>query len=350
MSRPNRMRDLGRVAQFYQNHRELGKKYTVKHFLEEGIPKSTVYSVLKRVDDGETLERQPGSGRKAKKMTQSKISNVKRDLEDKVGSSVRVLARKYKISKSYLHRVVANKCGLTYYRRKRASLQTEAQKTKIKSRCMRLYRGPLASSARAEIVMDDESYFGFSGSEYARNRGFYSSDKSNCPPDVQYARKQKFPPRIMVWLAISPRGLSTPFIMEKGCMDGQTYLENCLRGRLVPFLDEKHPDRNILFWPDLASCHYHKDVTAFLEASGIPFVKKEDNPPNMPTIRPIETVWALLKQKVYEGNWTALSKQQLAGRIRRKIKEVDIEVVRTLLERVPGHLRLVGREGADALI
>ncbi|XP_043220341.1 uncharacterized protein LOC122380875 [Amphibalanus amphitrite] len=93
-----------------------------------------------------------------------------------------------------------------------------------------------------------------------------------------------------------------------------------------------------------------KTLSPFLEASGIPFVKKEDNPPNMPAIRPIETVWALLKQKVYEGNWTALSKQQLAGRIRRKIKEVDIEVVRTLLERVPGHLRLVGREGADALI
>ena len=84
------MRDLERVAQFYQNHRELGKKYTVKHFVAEGISKSTVYNVLKRIDDGETLERRPGSGRKAKKMTQSKINNVKRDLEHKVGSSVSV--------------------------------------------------------------------------------------------------------------------------------------------------------------------------------------------------------------------------------------------------------------------
>ena len=65
-----------------------------------------------------------------------------------------------------------NKCGLTYYKRKKASLQTAAQKGKIKSRCMRLYRGPFSSRTVIDIVMDDESYFGFSGSEFARNRGF----------------------------------------------------------------------------------------------------------------------------------------------------------------------------------
>ena len=102
----------------------------------------------------------------------------------------------------------------------------------------------------------------------------------------------------------------------------------------MPFLKGQHPENNILFWPDLASCHYHREVTAYLDASGISFVRREDNPPNMPSIRPIEAVWALLRSKVYEGNWTALSKHQQASRIRRKERQVDVAVARTLMERV----------------
>ena len=67
----------------------------------------------------------------------------------------------------------------------------------------------------------------------------------------------------------------------------------------------------------------------------------------MTGIRPIETLWGLLKEKVYEGNWTALSKLQRSGRIRRKVREVDVETVRTPLKRVRGNLRRVGRHGAD---
>ena len=66
-----------------------------------------------------------------------KIFEVKRDIEHKVGTSLRVLAKKYKVSKSYIHQVVGNKCGLTHFRRKKASLQTTAQKVRIKKHCMR---------------------------------------------------------------------------------------------------------------------------------------------------------------------------------------------------------------------
>jgi hypothetical protein len=50
-----------------------------------------------------------------------------------------------------------------------------------------------------------------------------------------------------------------------------------------------HPDNNYVLWPDLASLHYAKISTEWLEANNIDFVAKQHNPPNLPQARPIET-------------------------------------------------------------
>ena len=34
-------------------------------------------------------------------------------------------------------------------------------------------------------------------------------------------------------------------------------------------------------------------------------------PPNAPQIRPIENYWGIFKMKVYEGNWTAQTRDHL---------------------------------------
>lgn len=40
-----------------------------------------------------------------------------------------------------------------------------------------------------------------------------------------------------------------------------------------------------MFWPDLASVHYAKDVQAELQRLKIEFVPKLQNPPNVPQLR-----------------------------------------------------------------
>ena len=54
----------------------------------------------------------------------------------------------------------------------------------------------------------------------------------------------------------------------------------------------------VLFWPDLATCHYKKENLDFLRDNGIAFVEKAENPPNAPQIRPIENYWGILKMKL----------------------------------------------------
>ena len=48
----------------------------------------------------------------------------------------------------------------------------------------------------------------------------------------------------------------------------------------------------------------------------INFVQRQQNSPNVPQIHPIETIWSLLEQKVYEEVWEAKNLNQLTTRIK----------------------------------
>ena len=58
----------------------------------------------------------------------------------------------------------------------------------------------------------------------------------------------------------------------------------------------------IFFWPDLTNALYSKSVQERLREKNVSFAIRKDNPPNVPKASPIETVWTLLEQKVYENN------------------------------------------------
>lgn len=79
-------------------------------------------------------------------------------------------------------------------------------------------------------------------------------------------------------------------------MNGDIYLKHCLKERLLPLI-MKHQSP-VVFWPDLASCHFAKKRQEWYEAEGLFVVPRECNPSNTPEIRPIETYWAIIKKKL----------------------------------------------------
>ena len=58
----------------------------------------------------------------------------------------------------------------------------------------------------------------------------------------------------------------------------------------------------VIFWPDLATCHYANVNQVWMKEQDLYFIAKEDNPPATPQIRPIEQFWSMLKNKVYANN------------------------------------------------
>ena len=83
----------------------------------------------------------------------------------------------------------------------------------------------------------------------------------------------------------------------------------------MPFIEKHHSDGQYLFWPDLATSHYAKNVVNYFEEKTVNIVAKEDNYPNVPECRPVEHFWGILKGFVYKNNWQAKDLNQLRSRI-----------------------------------
>ena len=59
-----------KVAEFYENHRELGKTLIVRHFTSMGVSRRTCYRYVEECEacDGIPRQRKVGSGRKPTKL------------------------------------------------------------------------------------------------------------------------------------------------------------------------------------------------------------------------------------------------------------------------------------------
>jgi hypothetical protein len=133
---------------------------------------------------------------------------------------------------------------------------------------------------------------------------------------VKYNQVQKYPPKLLVWLAISPKGTTKPWYRKSGIAINQnTYLE-ILKERLVPFIRRYYRSGGYVFWPDVASAHYAVKVQNYLKEMKIPVIPKDMNPANVPKARPIEDFWANLKAEVYKGDWKATTLKELENRIK----------------------------------
>ena len=144
----------------------------------------------------------------------------------------------------------------------------------------------------------------------SRNCGYYTEYFETTPGNVKYADKTKFEPKVLVWLVISFKGISTPIIRLRGAkvINADIYIDQCL-SKLKQFIERKHTEEEIMFSPDLASSHYTKKTLNWLTEQNIPYVPKKENPPNIPQARSIEYFWSVLKYKVYGKGWKAQNEQ-----------------------------------------
>ena len=206
------------------------------------------------------------------------------------------------------------KIGLKYYKRKKALEYSKNQLEQVSKKCRKMRRQ--ITTPNMFIIVDDEKYFTFSNDDMPQNVGFYAFHKEHAPDSVKYKTKEKYPKKVLVWLALSAQGSSTAFIgTTKGpAITVGIYVNKCL-SKLHSFIEEYYADDEYIFWPDLASSHYANEMTEWLIQHKIKFIPKQVNPPNIPKARPIEDFWSTLAGNVYEGGWEAKTELQLKRRV-----------------------------------
>ena len=331
-------------AQIYEENIGFGRREVVKKCQELKVNPRTAYYWIAIYEKNGTLERKKGSGRPVVVASKKNVKRIRKYFENKVGVSQRKMARKLKCHPSTINRILKRKTGIVFYKRKKKPKLTEKQKREAKPKCRKMYD----TFSKRDFVLDDESYFTLSGSTLSGNRGYYTSDQKNAPDDVKHYYKSKYEEKVLVWVAISPKGISSALFRKSGlAVNSKVYLDLCILKRLVTFLNKHYKSSNnsYVFWPDLASSHYAKVVQSCLKMLKIDFVPKSMNPANMPQVRPIEDFWAHLKTAVYDKGWAAKNVKQLKTRIEYKLRKINLRFVQHLASSVNRRLRNVIRHG-----
>jgi hypothetical protein len=283
-----------RVSHFYEriggSENQLALKLTTKHFKEEGITRQRINGIIKRYKERGTADYLKIPGRPSKRSVES----VKKQIDKEPGISVRNGALKTKMPYSTYQFIKRKKLGVRAYVKQTVPKYAGNQVARAQKACRALYRKTKV------FVMDDETYVPIDPTQVPCKEYFHAVDKKSVPDNIHFKSKQKFAKRYLVWQALDQMGnVSEPYV-SNGSINGQVYLEECLKKRLLPFIEKHHKKSDVIFWPDMATAHYHNDVTKWLKAQNVEFVKRDSNAPNCPQVRPIERFWAECK-KIYKS-------------------------------------------------
>jgi len=337
MAKNEKCREI--LDKFIEKNPDMARSEVIKANLNLDVNQATLYRWYDRKVQTGTTSRFIASGRPVKIATEGKIRRIRNCFNHRSGRSQTKYARRINCHQTYIGKILKNKTNVKCRKKLKRPYQTDKQRKDTRPKCRRL----LQNNRYTEFIIDDESYFNLSNSSAPGNDRFYSNDLSKTPEDVLYKSVRKYEPKLLVWLAISPQGVSKPFIAKSGmAIDQERYLD-IIKKYLEPFIAEKYPQGGYVFWPDLASSHYAHSVQDYLKSKNIRFVPREDNPANLPKARPIEDFWGNLKMSVYANDWQAKNLGQLENRIRSCLKKTDLKLVQAHAEGVPRRLDQIRR-------
>ena len=175
------------------------------------------------------------------------------------------------------------------------------------------------------VTIDNESYTPLSSTNLSGNAGYYTSDPNTTPNEVKLKRKSKYEPKLLVWVALSKKGVSKHYIAPLGqAVDKEVYISKYLV-KLKKFINKVHKNDKIVFWADLASTHYSNKVQDYLKdyLKNIEYVPRDKNPADVPELCSIKGFGAEIKRLVYADNWQAENLHQLRNRIDYCMKKID---------------------------
>ena len=97
MAKVDRIALNERIVFFYLNKTNKNKYLTFKHFKEEGVPKTTIYNVMRKYDETGMYEDLPRSGRPPK-LNDKKVNQLVKIFNNKCNIGQRNVARQMGVS------------------------------------------------------------------------------------------------------------------------------------------------------------------------------------------------------------------------------------------------------------
>jgi transposase len=332
------------LVQYYTKVAKFNKFEVIKKFCDTTLEKRTIYRILHTFDETNSSLARPRPGIERRVATKKVQEKVRRKFVVDPNLSVRVVGQKIGINFSTVQRIKVKDLKIKAYTKKSAPLYKNGQELRAKTNCRKIYQNKVLSHPGTIIVMDDESYFPQNPENLPGRQFYHSAQRSKTETTKKVKKREKFFKKYLVWQAIDEEGnLSDAFISE-GTMNRDIYLKECIKKILIPFINK----RQVLFWPDMATCHYKKVVVEALKDANIRFVGQKENAPNVPIARPIEKFWAEMKKAYKARTKPAKSLSSFKRIYRNMCKNFSKNTAQALMRQARRNLRLIGYEGVLA--
>ena len=302
--------------------KQWGARRMTNEFPNKAWSIASVSRVINNIDNNNTTERKPGSGRPRSARTQQNIERVSelicsQDDDPHSHKSPREIQRETGISRSSVQRIVKQDLHLKTYKRMIGHKLNESVKLKCLQRSRRLLeRFPNERSVRS-IWFTDEKIFTIATPVNSQNDRVYSIEtkKRQVPESRLIRERDHFSRGIMVSVGVSRIGKTSVVFVEPGAkVNSEYYCEHVLRQGLLPVIQAKCGRHNWTLQQDGAPSHTARNTTTFLHQENVNFIEPDMWPPNSPDLNPVDyAIWGVLQEKVYlRRNFTTVEQLKLA--------------------------------------
>lgn len=299
------------------------------------MPRNTVWRVIKQYKETLTTARKPHSKRRSGTVDRKLRGKVIKAVKRNPNLSDRDLANKFQAAHSTVRRIRLRE-GIRSFRASKQPNRTLKQNNVARIRARKLYDQVLTKFDGC-ILMDDETYVKADFGQIPGQKFYLATARGDVPAKFKFVFADKFARKYMIWQGICSCGQKTKVFLTDKTMTSEVYKKECLQKRILPFI--RAHDRPVMFWPDLASCHYSKTVMEWYATNGVSVIPKDLNPPNCPQFRPIEKYWAITKRRLKAKGKLVRNMTQMKNWWNQIAKTVDEKGVRRLMCRITGKVR-----------
>lgn len=302
--------------------KQWGARKMANEFPNKAWSIASVSRVINKIDNDESTERKPGSGRPKSVRTQQNIVRVSelicsQDDDPHSHKSPREIERETGIPRSSVRRIVKQDLQLKTYKRVIGQKLNENVKLKRLQRSRELLeRFPNERSVRS-IWFTDEKTFTVATPVNSQNDRVYSvaTKKSQVQERRLIRERDHFSRGIMVSIGVSRMGKTSVVFVEPGAkVNSEYYCEQVLRRGLLPDILSRCGRHNWTLQQDGAPSHTARNTINFLRQENVNFIEPDMWPPNSPDLNPVDyAIWGALQEKVYlRRKFTTVEQLKLA--------------------------------------
>lgn len=300
-----------------------------------GISKSSVCRIISQMRTGGTNRVTPRTGPK-KKITSEQflrcVNLFQRERNQTLSNLRAIIQRKYRVKYS--------RYGVHKYLKREGYKARVCRKKPFVSKSNRLRRIMFARNHKnwgfkewSKVIWTDETTF-----ELVRTRGktFYYVNQSSPSDPIRRFTKQQGGGKIMLWGCFKGTKIGRCVILG-GNMDARRYV-NIISKHGMEAIDQFECGSNFIWMHDNAPAHNAKISKNAIKIFGW---KLMNWPPNSPDLNPIENLWAIMKRRIYDGQYYA-SKDVLQDRIFQIWDDLDGDLVlENLIRSMPTRMKKV---------